>query len=116
MVRIALAAFLACATVAFAEEDTRTLRGKVESVSKADKEGSVLVSISTPTGEINEYILEIRTSTKVEKVSEKVRSTVKAADIHTGQQVEAVCGRIIQPSAPPIVPTVKSILILDMDK
>jgi hypothetical protein len=116
MVRIALAAFLACAAVGFAEEDTRTLRGKVQSVSKVDKEGRVMVNISIPIGEINEYILEIKTSTKVEKVSEKVRSTVKAADIQTGQQVEAVCGRIIQPSAPPIVPTVKSILILDMDR
>jgi hypothetical protein len=118
MIRIAIvmAAFVAGAPAALAEEDTMTLRGKVKSVSKADKEGKVTVEITIPTGEIKEYALEIKKATKVEKANGKLRNTASAADIRTGQEVEAICGRIIAPSSPPLVPTVKSILILEAVK
>jgi hypothetical protein len=110
---VALGVFLACTAVAFAEEDTFTLRGKVTSVSKADKNGAVTVGIKTPTGETSEHALVIKLTTKVEKASGKKRTAAKSAEIKIGQQVEAVCGKIVQPSAIPIVPTVKSILILE---
>jgi len=72
--------------------------------------------LSVPTGSIKEYDLEVKKDTKVEQAAGTGRRTVRLTDLKVGQQLEAVCGKVLTPSNLPLVALVKSILILSSDR
>jgi hypothetical protein len=107
-----VALLLGCAVGSAAEEGVRTLRGKVVAVGKGRAEGETLVTIEVAAGAADEYSLVISSETRLERGGKR-KEPAKASEIKVGMDVEAVCSKIVMASIPPLVPKVRSIVILE---
>ncbi len=116
---VVVAVILLGATLAQAEPDALVIRGKVKAVSAPDegqkKNGVLLLVEVVRDDKKGTIILEIKKRTRVERQAGKERKAARPSDLKKGQQVEAVCSRIVKASEPPIAVT-QTILVKAVEK
>jgi hypothetical protein len=107
------ALLLVSAADAAAGEGVVTLRGKVTNVGTGRAGGERIVMIEVAAGDTREYGLVVGAETKLERAAGKRKEPAQTSEIKVSQDVEAVCSKIMTASNPPLVPKVKSVVILE---